>query len=107
MIKLPAEMQVSAGLALINLSAKYSDSGSTPGLGQPLGNNGGDAGDLSAVPNVYFAPDVAPNWKGGVGGSGPFGVKTENDPARVGGVQGNKMGIKTYKTKPSRSCKPD
>src|SRR2546426_3701334 len=62
---LPGGMQVSAGLALINLSAKFSDSGSTNAPGRPLGNNGGDPGDLSAVPNVYFAMDVAPNWKAG------------------------------------------
>src|SRR2546422_10361889 len=74
---LPAGMQVSAGLALINLSAKFSDSGSTPGLGQPLGNNGGNAGDLSAVPQVYFAIDVAPHLKGCVGVSVRFRVKTE------------------------------
>src|SRR6195256_494699 len=55
---LPGGMQVSAGLALINLSAKFSDSGSAVARG---GNNGGDAGNLSAVPNVYFAMDVAPN----------------------------------------------
>src|SRR5258708_3991303 len=61
---LPGGMQVSAGLALINLSAKFSDSGSTastsPGP-RPLGNNGGNPGDLSAVPNVYFSMDVAPD----------------------------------------------
>src|SRR5438046_4850777 len=37
MCLLPGGMQVSAGLALINLSAKFSDSGSTAGAGQPLG----------------------------------------------------------------------
>src|SRR5882762_11391996 len=50
---LPGGMQVSAGLALINLSVKFSNSGSAQG-----GGNGGDAGDLSAVPNFYFAMDV-------------------------------------------------
>src|SRR5260221_14429983 len=65
---LPGGMQVSAGLALINLSAKFSDSGSSapPGIAS-LGGNGGDAGGLSAVPNVYFAMDLAKDWKFGVG----------------------------------------
>src|SRR2546425_599344 len=51
---LPPGMQISAGAALINLSAKFSDSGSSPSTSpaaRPLGNNGGNAGDLSAVPN--------------------------------------------------------
>src|SRR6267378_5869899 len=55
---LPGGMQVSAGLALINLAVKFSNSGSAQG-----GGNGGDAGDLSAVPNFYFAMDVAKDWK--------------------------------------------
>jgi len=105
---LPAGMQVSAGLALINLSAKFSDSGSTPGAGpRPLGNNGGNAGDLSAVPNVYFAMGVAPDWKVGVGVSVPFGLKTEYDPAWMGRFQAIKSDIKTYNINPSVSYKLD
>jgi len=72
---LPAGMQVSGGLALINLSAKFSDSGSAVARG---GNNGGDAGSLSAVPKLYFVTDIARNVKVGVGVSVPFGLKTED-----------------------------
>src|SRR5881296_3894670 len=99
---LPGGTQVSAGLALINLSAKFSDSGSTApaGIGT-LGGNGGNAGDLSAVPNVYFAMDVAPSWKVGVGVSVPFGLKTEYDPAWMGRFQAIKSDIKTYNINPS------
>src|SRR5437899_4496454 len=99
-------MQVSAGLALINLSAKFSDSGSTPGAGpRPLGNDGGNAGDLSAVPNVYFAMDLAPDWKVGVGVSVPFGLKTEYDPAWMGGLQAIKSDISTLNINPAVSYK--
>src|SRR5207253_6238689 len=107
---LPAGMQVSAGLALINLSAKFSDSGSiasTSPAPRPLGNDGGDAGGLSAVPNVYFAMDVAPNWKVGVGVSVPFGLKTEYDPTWVGRFQAIKSDIRTYNINPSVSYKLD
>src|SRR6266480_2181405 len=103
---LPGGMQVSAGLALINLSAKFSDSGSTPGAGgRPLGNDGGNAGDLSTVPNVYFAMDVAPDWKVGVGVSVPFGLKTEYDPAWMGRFQAIKSDISTLNINPSVSYK--
>src|SRR6195256_2466914 len=85
---LPAGMQVSAGLALINLSVKFSDSGSVasgtgipgvPNAQRPLGGTGGDAGGLVAVPNAYFAMDLVPNFKFGVGIGVPFGLKTEYD----------------------------
>jgi len=103
---LPAGMQVSAGLSLINLTAKFSDSGASVAAGgRPLGNNGGDAGDLAAVPNVYFAMDVAPNWKVGVGVSVPFGLKTEYDPAWMGRFQAIKSDISTLNINPSVSYK--
>jgi long-chain fatty acid transport protein len=105
---LPGGMQVSAGLALINLSAKFSDSGSSAPLGiASLGGNGGDAGGLSAVPNLYFAMDLAKNWKFGVGVSVPFGLKTEYDPTWMGRFQAIKSDIKTLNVNPSVSYKLD
>src|SRR5467141_250251 len=103
---LPGGMQVSAGLALINLSAKFSDSGSTAptGIGS-LGGNGGNAGGLSAVPNLYFAMDLAKNWKFGVGVSVPFGLKTEYDPTWMGRFQAIKSDISTLNLNPSVSYK--
>jgi long-chain fatty acid transport protein len=105
---LPGGMQVSAGLALINLSAKFSDSGSSApaGIGS-LGGNGGDAGGLSAVPNLYFAMDLAKNWKFGVGVSVPFGLKTEYAPTWMGRFQAIKSDIKTLNVNPSVSYKLD
>ncbi len=105
---LPQGMQISTGLALINFSAKFSDSGSTApaGIGS-LGGNGGDAGGLSTVPNLYFAMDLAQNWKFGVGVSVPFGLKTEYDPTWMGRFQAIKSEIKTVNVNPSVSYKLD
>jgi long-chain fatty acid transport protein len=98
--------QFSGGLNLINLSVKFSDSGSTePFGGLPRGGNGGDAGSLSAVPNIYFAMDVAKDWKFGVGVSVPFGLKTEYDPDWVGRFQAIKSEIATLNLNPSVSYK--
>jgi long-chain fatty acid transport protein len=109
---LPGGMQISAGVALINFSAKFSDSGSTqtgtpavPSTQAPLGGTGGDAGGLSAVPNIYFAMDLAKNLKFGVGISAPFGLKTEYDPDWMGRFQAIKSDIKTFNVNPSVSYK--
>jgi len=98
-------MQISAGLDFINLSAKFSDGGSVAAGGRPLGNSGGNAGNLSTVPNAYFAMDVAPNWKVGVGLSVPFGLKTEYDPSWMGRFQAIKSDISTTNLNPSVSYK--
>ena len=109
---LPGGMQISAGLALINLSAKFSDSGSTqtgtplvPSTQAPLGGTGGNAGGLSAVPNFYFATDLAKDLKIGVGISVPFGLKTEYEPDWMGRFQAIKSDIATFNVNPSVAYK--
>src|SRR6266849_1778195 len=103
---LPSGMQVSVGFALINLSEKFGDGGSTPAAGpRPLGSTGGDAGSLSPVPNFYFATDLAPNWKAGIGVSVPFGLKTEYSPDWIGRFQAIKSDISTLNLNPSASYK--
>ena len=109
---LPGGIQVSAGLALINLSAKFSDSGSTqtgtpavPSTQAPLGGTGGNAGGLSAVPNLYLATELAKDWKIGVGISVPFGLKTEYSPDWMGRFQAIKSDIETVNVNPSVAYK--
>jgi long-chain fatty acid transport protein len=105
--------QFSAGLALIDISAKFSNSGSTAsGAGfaiptgqRPLGGEGGNAGGTSAVPNFYVATDIAPKWKIGVGVSVPFGLKTEYDPDWMGRFQAIKSSLQTTNINPSVSYK--
>lgn len=99
---LPAGMQISTGLALIQFSAKFSDSGSAQS-----GGNGGDAGGLSAVPNLYFAMDGAKDLKFGVGVSVPFGLKTEYDATWAGRFQAINSEIQTLNVNPSVSYKLD
>ena len=108
-------MQITAGAALINLSAKFSDSGSqpsgtalngvNPAAGRPLGGEGGDAGGLAMVPNLYFATDVMRDLKAGVGISVPFGLKTEYASDWMGRFQAIKSDISTFNVNPSLSYK--
>jgi long-chain fatty acid transport protein len=112
---LPAGIQVSAGLAFINISTKFSDSGSQPSgtaLGgvnpaapRPLGGAGGDAGGLAAVPNLYVKGDIAPTWKVGLGLSVPFGLQTEYEPDWIGRFQAIKSELDTLNVNPSVAYK--
>ena len=113
---LPGGSQISTGLAFINVSAKFADSGSSQPSGaalvpvnaaalRPLGGTGGNAGNLAAVPNFYMVDDIAPNWKLGLGVSVPFGLRTEYEPDWLGRFQGIKSEIRTLNVNPSLSWK--
>ena len=86
----------------IGLSAKFQNQGSTSLLGAPLtGGNGGDAGGWAVVPNVYFATDIAPHWKFGVGINAPFGLKTDYDAGWAGRYQALESKVESININPS------
>ena len=70
-----------------------------------MGGTGGNAGRLAAVPNLYVAQDVAPDWKVGVGISVPFGLKTEYEGDWLGRFQAVKSDIATLNINPSVAWK--
>ncbi|HZR70341.1 MAG TPA: outer membrane protein transport protein [Burkholderiales bacterium] len=109
---LPAGPQFSLGGDYIKPSTKFSNGGSTaagfptsPATQRPLGSNGGEAGNPAFVPNVYFAMDVAPNLKAGIGISVPFGLATEYDSDWIGRFQAIKSEIQAVNINPSVSWK--
>lgn len=98
--------EVSVGLSLIKPSYKFSNNGSTAAPGVPLsGNNGGDAGDIAALPNGYMSFALSKDWYLGVGVGAPFGLKTEYDEGWVGRFQSMTFDIKTYNINPSLAWK--
>jgi long-chain fatty acid transport protein len=116
MTYLKGPTQISTGVAFINVSTKFTDSGSLPSgaaLGavgitngpRPLGGTGGEAGGLSAVPNFYVAGDIAPDWKFGIGVSVPFGLKTDYEADWLGRFQSVKSNIMTLNINPSLAWK--
>jgi long-chain fatty acid transport protein len=115
MSALPGGTQFVVGTAVIQLSAKFHDGGSSQsglfatfggpfaGVTAPLGGDGGNAGGAAAVPNFYLVMDVAKDTKFGLGVSAPFGLKTEYSPDWVGRFQAIKSDIKTLNVNPSLS----
>ena len=96
MTLLPDSQVVVAG-HLIKLKAEFSGTVS-PALG---GGQGGDAGDVSFVPNAYFAYRVSPDVHLGLGVNAPFGLKTEYDAGWIGRYQALKSELKTVNLNPS------
>ena len=87
----------------ILISSEFNDAGSQAALGQPLGNEGGDAGDWNAVPAAYLAVPLNDRFAFGFGVNAPFGLKLEYDDAWMGRFQALKSEIKTYNFNPSLS----
>jgi long-chain fatty acid transport protein len=98
--------QVAGALNLIKPSLKFSDSGSVAAAQQPLGNDGGDAGSLAVVPNLYFTMPIAPQWSAGIGVNAPFGLTSEYDDGWIGRFQGLKSDLMTINVNPAVSWQP-
>jgi long-chain fatty acid transport protein len=103
--------QAAGALHLIKPSAEFNNNGSVAGLGagpfpsRPLGGDGGDAGSLAFVPNMYFKMDLSEQVKFGVGVSAPFGLTTEYDKNWIGRFQGIKSELKTVNINPAVAFK--
>ncbi|WP_136414303.1 outer membrane protein transport protein [Herbaspirillum sp. ST 5-3] len=87
--------------AAIRPSAEFSNRGSVSATGGPLaGGNGGDAGDWAFVPSLFYAMDINPRMRFGIGVQAPFGLKTEYDAGWVGRYQALKSELKTVNINP-------
>lgn len=103
--------QLAGAIHLIKPSAEFDNNGSVAGAGagpfpsRPLGGSGGDAGDLSVVPNFYYKRDLTDTVKLGLGINAPFGLKTEYDKDWIGRFQAIKSELKTVNINPAIAFK--
>lgn len=96
--------QLAVALHAIRPSAKFSDTGSAAAVLQaPLGNTGGDPGSWGYVPNAYFAMEIDPAMRLGLGVNVPFGLQTNYDANWIGRFQAVKSRIETVNLNPSVS----
>jgi long-chain fatty acid transport protein len=88
----------------IEITSEFSnDGGSLPALGQPLGGNGGDAGEWNFVPSAYFTLPLGERFAAGIGVNAPFGLRLEYADGWVGRFQALRSDIKTININPSVS----
>jgi long-chain fatty acid transport protein len=94
--------QFTATGSAVRPSVRFENQGSATATGARLGGgSGGDAGDLSAVPALYYATDVIPGLRFGLGIQSPFGLKTEYDNGWVGRYQALKSELNTFNINPT------
>jgi long-chain fatty acid transport protein len=87
-------------------SVKFHDGGSQPAAFQPLGGNGGEAGDCAGVPNLYVGIPFTDKWSFGLGVNVPFGLATEYDSDWLGRFQAVKSKLETINVNPVLSWEP-
>ena len=97
--------QIVGAIHLIKPTAEFNDNGSISGQFRPLGNSGGDAGDLAFVPNFYYKRDISDAVKFGLGVNVPFGLKTEYSEGWIGRFQSIKSEVKTVNINPAIAFK--
>ncbi|MHB1142032.1 MAG: OmpP1/FadL family transporter [Sulfuricaulis sp.] len=108
MTRLSGRQAIAAG-HLIRPSSKFSDGGShisnTLG-GAPLtGGDGGDAGELAVVPNLYYVQEFANGYRFGLGINAPFGLATDYDDDWKGRYQAIRSEIITININPALAFK--
>lgn len=90
---------------LITPSNKFRNDGSIPAFGQPLGDEGGDAGGLNVIPNLYVVIPYGRQLAFGLGVNVPFGLSTEYDDGWIARYHAIKSQVKTINVQPSVSWK--
>jgi long-chain fatty acid transport protein len=104
MTRLPR--QLVGGLHLVATQAEFSGSATTPAA-TPVttGGDGGDAGGLGVVPNLYYTLPVNNRIVLGLGVNAPFGLATEYDDDWVGRYQAIKSEVVTININPAIAFK--
>ena len=85
----------------IEIGSEFRNDSSVAAFAQPLGGNGGDAGDWNFVPAAYFVLPVGDDLAFGIGVNAPFGLKLVYDDGWIGRFQALHNEIKTLNFNPS------
>ncbi len=98
--------QLVGGLHLVATQADFSGNATTPAT-TPVttGGDGGNAGGLGVVPNLYYTTPLNSQVMFGLGINAPFGLATEYDDDWVGRYQAIKSEVITVNINPSIAFK--
>lgn len=86
-------MVFQADVTAIDVNTQFHGSGADA-FGAPLsGGDGGNGGDVTPVPAMYFSAPINDAWRVGLAFSAPFGLKTEYDNGWIGRYQALKSKV--------------
>lgn len=85
----------------IEITSQFRNSGSVAAFGQPLGGDGGDAGEWNFLPGAYLAVPVGERFSFGLGINAPFGLKLAYEDGWMGRFQALSSEIQTLNFNPS------
>ena len=106
-MSLTGKSEVDAGASVIipHFSFK-NDNSSYSRLGMPVaGGDGGDAGTVALVPNLYYNQMLNERVAAGIGVNAPFGLATEYEDDWVGRYHALRSDLSTVNINPSLGCK--
>ncbi len=82
-------------------SSNFINTGSSLNPTKRLGGESGDLGEWALVPSFYYAAELAPDWRFGLGINSPFGLKTRYDPTWMGRFQAIDSDLVTLNINPT------
>lgn len=97
------ERQVAGALHLVTPSIKFRNEFSASATQQTLGGDGGNAGGLNIVPNLYVAMPLDRQWTLGLGINAPWGLVTDYNSGWIGRFQADKSDLRTVNINPAAS----
>jgi long-chain fatty acid transport protein len=95
---------------IVKPTASFENNGSRTLLPTPSGlpmsgGNGGDAGGIAVLPNLYYAHSITDRLSLGIGVNSPFGLTTEYDDGWVGRYHALKSALTIININPSAAWK--
>lgn len=107
MSRLPSGRHLLLAGHLIVPSTKFQNRSSVAAAASnpAFNGNGGNAGDATVVPNLFYAMDLNERWNLGLGVNVPFGLATNYDSNWIGRFQGIDSEVMTLNINPSLSYK--
>lgn len=93
------------GASALKPSIDFTNQGSTPAIGKPLGVDGGDAGIWAFLPDFYLSWALNDSFWLGLGVNAPFGLKTAYDSNWIGRYQAIDSILTTVNVNPSVAYK--